>query len=114
MYCIMLREHWVKSSNQIDLKTILSELQALRQEIRTARKRLLPIPEAADYLGISPRTIQNDLSRKVFPVKPVRYRGKVLFRREDLDAYVDSLGRGNESILGMDEPRIDMKNDQKG
>ena len=77
-----------------ELKMVLAELQALRQEIRSARKRLLPIPEAAGYLGISPRTIQNDLSRKVFPIQPVRYRGKVLFRREDLDAYVDSLGVG--------------------
>jgi excisionase family DNA binding protein len=74
-----------------DLKMVLAELHALRQEIRTASKRLLPIPEAAAYLGISPRTVQNDLSRKIFPVKPVRYRGKVLFRREDLDAYIDSL-----------------------
>ena len=76
------------------LQTILSEIQQLRQEIKSASKRLLPIPEAAEYLGISPRTIQNDLSRKIFPVNPVRYRGKVLFRREDLDAYVDSLGVG--------------------
>jgi excisionase family DNA binding protein len=74
-----------------DLAMVLQELRELRQEIRTASKRLLPIPEAAEYLGISPRTVQNDLSRKVFPVKPVRYRGKVLFRREDLDAYVDGL-----------------------
>ena len=84
----------MESLNLINLQTILSEIQALRQEIRTARKRLLPIPEAAEYLGISPRTIQNDLSRKVFPIKPVRYRGKVLFRRQDLDAYVDSLRAG--------------------
>ena len=84
----------MESLNLINLQTILSEMQALRQEIRTARKRLLPIPEAAEYLGISPRTIQNGLSRKVFPIKPVRYRGKVLFRRQDLDAYVDSLRAG--------------------
>lgn len=81
------------SAKKQDLQVVLlSELRALRQEIKSAGKRLLPIPEAAEYLGISPRTIQNDLSRKIFPVKPVRYRGKVLFRREDLDAYVDGLG----------------------
>jgi excisionase family DNA binding protein len=74
-----------------DLATVLQELRELRKETRMANMRLLPIPEAAEYLGLSPRTIQNDLSRKVFPVKPVRYRGKVLFRREDLDAYVDGL-----------------------
>jgi len=82
----------MKSSQPIDLQTILSEIQQLRQEIRHASQRLLPIPEAAEYLGISPRTIRNDLSRKVFPVKPVRYRGRILFKREDLDAYIDGLG----------------------
>jgi excisionase family DNA binding protein len=75
-----------------DLKMVLAEIRDLRKEIQVSKKRLFPIPEAAEYLGISPRTIQNDLSRKVFPVKPVRYRGKVLFRREDLDTYIDSLG----------------------
>ncbi|MDD2901550.1 MAG: helix-turn-helix domain-containing protein [Syntrophales bacterium] len=75
-----------------DLQTVLVELRALRQEIRSAGKRLLPIPEAADYLGISPRTIRNELSRKTFPVRAVRHGGKVLFRRQDLDAYIESLG----------------------
>lgn len=74
------------------LKMVLTEIRNLRKEIQASKKRLYPIPEAAEYLGISPRTIQNDLSRKVFPVKPVRYRGKVLFRREDLDRYIDGLG----------------------
>jgi len=75
-----------------DLKTVLAEIQALRLEIRAAGKRLMPIPEAAEYLGLSPRTIRNDLHRKVFPIAPVRYRGKVLFRREDLESYCDGLG----------------------
>jgi excisionase family DNA binding protein len=80
------------AQNNPNLQTVLSELRQLRQEIRAAGKRLLPIPEAAEYLGISPRTIRNDLSRKTFPVRPVRYGGKVLFRREDLDAFIDGLG----------------------
>jgi excisionase family DNA binding protein len=75
-----------------DLQTVLAEVRALRQEIRSAGKRLLPIPEAAEYLGLAPRTIRNELSRKTFPVRPVRHGGKVLFRRQDLDAYIDSLG----------------------
>jgi excisionase family DNA binding protein len=79
-----------------DLQTVLSELRLLRQEIRSASKRLLPLPEAAAYLGLSPRTIRNDLSRKVFPIKPVKYRGKLLFRREDLDTYIDGLVGGAE------------------
>jgi excisionase family DNA binding protein len=85
-----------KGEPKPDLAMVLAELRELRKETRTANMRLLPIPEAAEYLGLSPRTIQNDLSRKVFPVKPVRYRGKVLFRREDLDAYVDGLAGGAE------------------
>ncbi|MBU4232564.1 MAG: helix-turn-helix domain-containing protein [Proteobacteria bacterium] len=77
--------------NQPSLKEILSELQALRQEIRSASKRLLPIPEAAEYLGLAPRTVRNDLCRKVFPIKPVKYRRKLLFRRDDLDRYIDGM-----------------------
>jgi excisionase family DNA binding protein len=80
------------SPSNADLQVVLAEVRALRQELRGASKRLLPIPEAAEYLGISPRTIRNDLSRKIFPVKPVRYGGKLLFRREDLDHYIDGLG----------------------
>lgn len=75
-----------------DLSQVLKELKELRAELRAGTKRLLPIPEAAEYLGLSPRTVRNELSRKTFPVKPVKHGGKVLFRREDLDAYVDSLG----------------------
>jgi excisionase family DNA binding protein len=84
------------SPSKADLQAILLEIQELRQEIRSAGKRLLPIPEAAVYLGLSPRTIRNDLSRKVFPVMPVRYRGKILFRRDDLDAYIDGMSWGAE------------------
>ncbi len=67
----------------------------MRQEIKATSKRLLPIPEAAAYLGISPKTIRNGLgprAAKPFPVKAVRLGGRVLFRREDLDQYVDRLG----------------------
>jgi excisionase family DNA binding protein len=80
------------SQANADLKTVLAELRALRAEIRAPAMRLLPIPEAAQYLGLSPRTIRNALSRKVFPVPIVRYGGKILFKREDLDSYIDGLG----------------------
>ena len=83
-----------------DLQAVLREIQALRREIKANGKRLLPIPEAAEYLGLSPRTIRNDLQRKVFPVAPVRYRGKVLFRREDLGRYCDGLG-SDENRRGL-------------
>jgi excisionase family DNA binding protein len=75
-----------------DLSQVLKELKELRAELRAGAKRLLPIPEAAEYLGLAPRTVRNELSRKTFPVKPVKHGGKILFRREDLDAYIDGLG----------------------
>jgi hypothetical protein len=56
--------------------------------------RLLGVADAARYLGISVKTIRNGLgprATKPFPVKPVRYGRRVLFRLVDLDAFADSL-----------------------
>lgn len=81
-------------NNELDLRAVLGEIRRLRDELRTATKRLLPVEEAANYLGISPKTIRNGLgprASKPFPVKPVRYGGKVLFRREDLDKFIDAM-----------------------
>lgn len=78
-----------------DLQVILSELRQLRAEVRTPLKRLLTVEEAATYLGISPKTIRNQIGPKAvkpFPVRPVKLAGRVVFRREDLDRYVDNLG----------------------
>jgi hypothetical protein len=80
------------------LMVILSELQHLRQELKASSRHLLPVDDAATYLGISPKTIRNGLSRgaeKPFPIRPVRVAGRVLFRRVDLDRFVESLGQGN-------------------
>ena len=52
---------------------------------------------AEEYLGISPQTIRNRLSRKAenpFSVRPKRYGKKVLFDKRDLDAFADSLPDG--------------------
>ena len=57
-------------------------------------KRLFTVTEAAVYLGLAPRTIYNGISRrseKPFLIKPVRYGRKPLFKKEDLDAWVDTL-----------------------
>ena len=56
--------------------------------------RLMDIPIAAAYIGMSPKTLRNRLSRKAedpFEVKPKRRGRKVLFDRLDLDKYADSL-----------------------
>jgi excisionase family DNA binding protein len=57
-------------------------------------RRLLSVPEAAKYLGISPKTIYNRIHPKAkipFPVKPKRAGRRVLFDVRDLESYVDSL-----------------------
>jgi excisionase family DNA binding protein len=61
------------------------------EETRKIEKRGFTVVEAADYLGISPRTIYNEVSRGTFPVKPRRWGRKPIFRKEDLDRLLDSL-----------------------
>jgi excisionase family DNA binding protein len=57
-------------------------------------KRLLSVEETAQYLGLSPRTIYNQISRKAkrrFPIKPKRIGKLVKFDLQELEKYVDSL-----------------------
>jgi len=58
------------------------------------KKRLLSVEETASYLGISPRTIYNQIgrkSKKKFPVKPKRIGKLVKFDLRDLDKFIDSI-----------------------
>ncbi|MFC1880662.1 helix-turn-helix transcriptional regulator [Thermodesulfobacteriota bacterium] len=57
-------------------------------------KRLLNINETARFLGISPRSIYNQLARNAkrrFPIKPVRHGGSIRFDINDLNEYIDLL-----------------------
>ena len=57
-------------------------------------KRLLSVEETANYLGLSPRTIYNQIgprAKKPFPVKPKRIGKLVKFDLKDLDQYIESL-----------------------
>jgi excisionase family DNA binding protein len=57
-------------------------------------KRLLSVEETASYLGISDRTIYNQICRKAkkrFPIKPKRIGKRILFDINEIDQYVDSL-----------------------
>ena len=57
-------------------------------------KRLLSVEEAAVYLGISARTIYNQIGKKAkkkFPIKAKRIGKLVKFDIKDLDEYVESL-----------------------
>ena len=55
--------------------------------------RLLDIPDTAEYLNISSKTIRNRLSDKEnpFPVQPKRFGKRVLFDIRDLDRFVDEM-----------------------
>jgi hypothetical protein len=56
--------------------------------------KLMDVETAARYLSISPKTIRNGTGRKSeqpFPVKHVKYGRRVLFRKEDLDRFADTL-----------------------
>jgi predicted DNA-binding transcriptional regulator AlpA len=63
-------------------------------EPKTTGKRLLTVKEAAHYLGLSPRTIYNQIcpkAKKPFPIQPKRIGGKALFDIRELDRLIDSL-----------------------
>ena len=63
-------------------------------EKKLPEKRLLSVKETAAYLGISERTIYNQIHRqakKKFPVKPKRIGKLVKFDIRDLERYVESL-----------------------
>lgn len=69
------------------LRDILSEVKALREQgQQPAQPRpFLPIDEVASMLGLSVKTIRNQMSAKRFPLKPTRIGGRVLFRAADLE-----------------------------
>ena len=61
---------------------------------QTIQKRLLSVEEVAHYLGLSSRTIYNQIapkSKRPFPIKPKRIGKLVKFDIQDLDNYVNTL-----------------------
>lgn len=53
--------------------------------------KLLSIDDAGEYIGISPKTIRNELSKGTFPVRPKSRGKRVLFLRDDLDRFAEDL-----------------------
>ena len=66
----------------------------LHDDIRNGAKRFLNVDEAAYWLGISPRTIYNELSQGTFPVQPKRWGRKLLWDVRKLNAWADSQEQG--------------------
>lgn len=56
-----------------------------------SEKELLTVRDMARRFIISDRTVYNKVSNGTFPIKPIRIGRLLRFRREDVDAYIDSL-----------------------
>ena len=56
-------------------------------------KRMLSIPEAAEYIGRSPGTLRNEISQGALPFQFVKMGRRVLIDRRDLDKWLDGLPR---------------------
>jgi predicted DNA-binding transcriptional regulator AlpA len=64
------------------------------------RKRLLSVEQTAEYLGLKPRTIYNQIgprAKRPFPVRPIRIGKLVKFDISDLNGYIDGLRKQAES-----------------
>jgi predicted DNA-binding transcriptional regulator AlpA len=67
------------------LEAIHAEVKALREQTARPDKQWVGVQELAGVLGLSSKTIRNQLSAGTFPLKPRRVGGKVLFRLSDLE-----------------------------
>jgi predicted DNA-binding transcriptional regulator AlpA len=56
-------------------------------------KRLLSIPETAEYIGHAPSTLRNQLYRGELPFPYNKRAKKVLVDQRDLDRWIDRLPR---------------------
>jgi hypothetical protein len=63
-------------------------------EIQKVKPRALSVKDAAEYIGLAPKTLRNRLGRRAknpFPVRPRYYGGKPLFLIEELDNFLENL-----------------------
>ena len=63
-------------------------------------RQLLTVEQLASKTGLAERTIYNQTgpsAKKRFPIRPIRWGGKVLFDASEVDAYIEKLlkERGN-------------------
>lgn len=66
--------------------------------VKKVERRLYSVEEAAEYLGLSPRTIYNQTRRrakKKFPVPWMKLGKLVKFDKRDLDEYIESLPKNS-------------------
>jgi excisionase family DNA binding protein len=54
-------------------------------------RRLISVPETAKLMGISSKTVYNEISKKCFPIKAKRFGRRVLFDVRDVEKYIQSI-----------------------
>jgi excisionase family DNA binding protein len=57
------------------------------------KRRLLSVPEAAAYIGHSPGTLRNQISRGELPFRYIKSGRKVLIDQRELDEWIERLPR---------------------
>jgi hypothetical protein len=103
-----VRRHHRSEVARSDIELIIRLIEKLRQEVGASRRRMMDINETAAYLAISVRTIRNEMSRRVFPIKPKKYRSKLLWDVRDVDKFIDNnLGEGGIHDEVHDGPETD-------
>ncbi len=63
-------------------------------KMQEVKPRALSVKDAAEYMGLAPKTLRNRLGPRAkdpFPVKPRYFGSKPLFLREELDAFLEGL-----------------------
>lgn len=63
-------------------------------KIQKVKPRALSVKDAAEYIGLAPKTLRNRLgprAKNPFPVSPRYYGDKPLFLVDELDDYLESL-----------------------
>lgn len=69
---------------------------------------LMTTKELAGLLRKSARTIHNRLSEGTFPIAPLREGSRLLFRREDVAAYLEQLAADRPAAATAPEPAADV------
>jgi excisionase family DNA binding protein len=54
-------------------------------------RRLLSVREVAEIVGVRPQTVYNLMSKRLFPIKRVKFGRLVKFDTREVDRYLDSL-----------------------
>ena len=63
-------------------------------KMQEVKPRALSVKDAAEYMGLAPKTLRNRLGPRAkdpFPVRPRYYGGKPLFLVDELDDFLESL-----------------------